>query len=128
MDGQERYQGGDHPHQNNHDASPALGQHRLVAEGRSDGQVTVYGYDTQGLDACSDTEHISRRPELTPETTKVPSLKYDVAGTERNHNETHDQVSTGQGCNETVGDILETLEAGDCCYDEDVAKDNAQDQ
>lgn len=128
VDGQERYQGGNHPHQHDHDASPALGQHRLVAEGRGDGQVTVYGYDAQCLDACRHAEHVGRSPELAPEAPKVPSLEYDVTGTERNHNETHDQVGAGQRCNETVGDVLETLEASDRRYDEDVAEDNAQHQ
>lgn len=128
MDGQERYQSGYHPHQHHHNAGSALGQHGLVAEGRSDGQVTVYSYDTQGLDACSHAEHVGRSPELTPETTKVPSLEDDVTGTKRNHNKTHDQVSTGQGCDETVGNILETLEAGDGCNDQDVPKDDAQDE
>lgn len=128
MDGQERYQGGNHPHQHNHNASLALGQHGLVAERRGDGQITVYSNDTQGLDACSHTEHIGCSPELTPEITKVPSLKDDVTGTEWNHDETHDQVGTGQGCDETVGDVLETLETGYCCNDQDVTKDNAQDE
>lgn len=128
VDGQERYQRSDHPHQHHHDASSALGQHGLVAERRSDGQVTVYGDHAQRLDACGHTQHISRSPELTPETTKVPSLKYDVTGAEGYHNEAHDQVGTSQGRNETVGDVLETLKAGDRRDDEDVAKDDAQNQ
>lgn len=128
MDGQERYQGSNHPHQHNHNASSTLCQHRLVAQGRRDGQITVYSYDTKGLNACSHTEHIGGSPKVTPETTKVPSLKDVVTGTKRNHNETHDQVGAGQGCDETVGDILETLEAGNCYYDQDVTKDNAKDE
>lgn len=125
VDGQERYQSSDHPHQHDHNASSALGQHGLIAEGRSNGQVTVYSNHAQCLDACGHTEHVGRSPELTPETPKVPSLKYDVTGTKGNHNETHDQVGTSQGYDETVGDILETLKAGDRCDDEDVAEDDA---
>lgn len=58
----------------------------------------------------------------------MPSLEYDVTGAEGNHNETHDQVSTSQGCNEAVGNVLEALKAGNRRDDEDVAEDDAQNQ
>ena len=73
VDGQEGDETGHQPDRQDHHAGPPLGQQRLVAEGRGDGEVAVQRDHTERLDARRHAQHVQRRPEL-PQVTPFPYL------------------------------------------------------
>lgn len=58
----------------------------------------------------------------------MPRVEENVTRAERHHQEAHDQVGTGQGADEVVGDRLQALEPYDGGDDQHVAKDDSQNQ